>query len=255
MPWIAAGDNGRVDIVYYGTNGTGDPTNSLTNAWNVFFAQTLNAADREPVFTVSQATDHIMHVGPICNIGILCSPLPTDPPSRRLLDFFQIAIGPDGLANIGYADDGASNGAAHVSYARQNSGPLALANPSSVTCLPIPVLTSVVSEKVHGSAGPFDINLPLPPTSSPRGVECRGTGPTNNYTLVFTFTNNITSVAGASVTAHNPSSGTGTVSGTLQGPGANQVKVNLSNVSTGQYITVMLNNVEYPACALRQILA
>jgi len=255
MPWIAAGDNGRVDIVYYGTSGTEDPTTSMTDAWNVFFAQSLNANSREPVFTVSQASDHIMHMGPICNIGILCSPLPTDPPSRQLLDFFQVAIGPDGLANIAFADDGATNNSAHVSYARQNSGPLALANPSAVTCLPLPVLTKVVSEKIHGSAGPFDINLPLPPNSSPRGVESRGSGPSNNYTLVFTFASNLTSVGGATVATHNPSSGTGTVSSTVQGPGANQVTVNLSSVSTGQYITVMLNSVVDATGASGNILA
>ncbi len=235
MPWIAAGDNGRVDIVYYGTTGTEDPTTSTTDAWNVFFAQSLNAADHEPVFTVSQASDHIMHVGPICNIGILCSG-----GTRQLLDFFQVAIGPDGLANIAYADTGAGNGGSHVSYARQNSGPLALTNPSAITCLPIPVLTSVVSEMTHGSAGTFDVNMPLPPTSSPRGVECRSSSSmgAGNYKLVFTFTANLTSVASASVTG-----GTGSVSSSAIGPNPNQYTVNLTGVADQQYITVRLNSV------------
>jgi len=167
-------------------------------------------------------------------VGILCGT-----GTRQLLDFFQVAIGPDGLANIAYADDGASNGTTHISYARQNGGPLALANPSTVTCLPIPVPTSVVSRKMHGAAGTFDINLPLIGT---RGVEDRGTGSTNDYTLVFTFSNNLVSVTSASVTNHNPASGTGTVCGT-SGPSANQYTVNLCGVSTGQYITVTLNNV------------
>src|SRR6202030_2955098 len=195
MPWITAGDNGRVDIVFYGTTGTQDPTTSTTNQWNVFFAQSLNAADREPVFTVAQASDHITHVGPICNVGILCTG-----GTRQLLDFFQVAIGPDGLANIAYADTGASNGTSHVSYARQNGGPLALTNPSAVTCLPIPVLTSVVSRMTHGTAGDFNVNMPLTPNSSPRGVECRS-GTAGNYKLVFTFTANLTSVTSASVSS------------------------------------------------------
>jgi hypothetical protein len=241
MPWIAAGDNGRVDIVYYGTSGTEDPTTSLTNEWNVFFAQSLNATDREPVFAVSQASDHITHKGPICNIGILCPPNPLNQTSRRLLDFFQVAIGPDGLANIAYADDGDTNDAAHVSYARQNGGPLALTNPSAVTCLPIPVLTSVDSVMTHGTGGQqFAVNLPLPPTSSPRGVECRSstTLGAGNYRLVFTFSNNLTSVAGATV-----SSGTGSVASHGSGPNPNQYTVNLTGVSNAQYITVTLNNV------------
>src|SRR5207249_11424497 len=38
-------------------------------------------------------------------------------------------------------------------------------------------------------------------------------------------------------------SGTGTVSSSMAGPNANQYTVNLTGVSTGQYLTVTLNNV------------
>jgi hypothetical protein len=101
-------------------------------------------------------------------------------------------------------------------------------------------LTGVVSRKTHGGAGIFDINLPLTGT---RGVECRGTGSSNNYTLVFSFANNLTSVGGATVTGHNPATGTGSTCGSSMGPGLNQYTVQLCGVSTGQYITVTLNNV------------
>jgi hypothetical protein len=255
FPWIAAGDAGRVSICWYQTGAVApplvaDPSNPgalsggpnnmpPTAAWTVMFSQSLNANSREPVFsTASQASDHVIHTGSISNGGTFGSS------DRSLLDFFSVSVGPDGLSNIFCADNDSSGpGTTHINYMRQNSGPLAVSNPSAVTCVPLPVLTSVVSEKTHGGAGTFDINLPLPPNSSPRGVECRGTGSTNNYTLVFTFTNSLTSVAGATVTAHNPSNGTGTVSGTFLGPGLNQCTVNLTGVSTGQYITVMLNNV------------
>jgi hypothetical protein len=60
--------------------------------------------------------------------------------------------------------------------------------------------------------------------------------------LVFTFTNNLTSVASASVTSHNPTTGTGMVTGAPTVSGK-EVTVNLTGVSTGQYITVTLNNV------------
>ena len=53
-------------------------------------------------------------------------------------------------------------------------------------------LTSTVSRKVHGDAGPFDIILPA--------VECRSDGAGGDYTLVFTFSNNIES-GNASVTS------------------------------------------------------
>jgi hypothetical protein len=238
-PWIAAGDNGRVAIVYYGTTGTEDPSTTTNDQWNVMFAQSLNAADREPVFTVSQASDHVTHIGQICNVGILCGSN-----TRNLLDFFKVAIGPDGLANIAYADTGTQPAGAQisqVSFARQNSGPLALTNPTFPTCLGnIVPLTSVVSRKTHGGAGMFDVNLPLIGT---RGVECRSGGNTNDYKLVFTFANNLVSVGGVTVSGHNPTNGTGSVNGTAMGPNPNQYTVNLTNVSDAQYITVTLNSV------------
>ena len=237
MPWIAAGDNGRVDIVYYQTNEAGNP-NSTNLHWNTMFAQSFNANSREPVFTVSQVSDHIMHFGPICNLGLLCAD-----GTRELLDFFEVAIGPDGLANITFADTGNANSPSHVTYARQTSGPLALTNPSAVTCLAIPPLASVVSEKVHGSAGPFDVNLPLPtalPSPQPRGVECRSPGQTGtagfDYKLVFTFVNNIVATTGCGST----STPAGSV---VAGPNANQCTVNLNGLPNAQYTTVTLNSV------------
>jgi hypothetical protein len=99
----------------------------------------------------------------------------------------------------------------------------------------------------HGSAGDFDVNLPLPPNASPRGVEPRSSPSlgAGNYTLVFTFPNNLTSVASASVTGHDPAGGTGTVcaSGNGIGPTPNQYTVNLCGVSDQQYITVTLHTV------------
>jgi hypothetical protein len=112
------------------------------------------------------------------------------------------------------------------------------------TVVPPPVLTTVVSRKTHGSIPtPFDITMPL--VGAP-GIECRGTGSTNNdYTLVFSFTNNLNTGVSttATVTTHNPGSGTGSVNSSSFGPLPNQYTVNLSGVSTGQYITVTLNNV------------
>jgi hypothetical protein len=93
-------------------------------------------------------------------------------------------------------------------------------------------LISAVSRKTHGSAGSFDIDLPQ--TAKP-GIECRSGGATNDYTIVFTFMNNV-SVGGASVT-----SGVGTVSNfSLIG---NQVTVNLTGVSNAQIIVVTLTGV------------
>jgi hypothetical protein len=101
---------------------------------------------------------------------------------------------------------------------------------------PLLNLTSVVSRKAHGSAGTFDINLfqaseLCGPGGCPIGIECRSGGPSNAYTMVFSFSTPITSCGVAS---------TGTVS---SGPAANQCSVQLSNVPNAQYITVNLTGV------------
>ena len=107
---------------------------------------------------------------------------------------------------------------------------------------------SVVSRKAHGSAGTFDIDLPL--TGDP-GIECRGVGhlpggASGDYQLIFTFASNLVSVEGANVSAHNPTSGTGTVdssSSAIDTTDTHRYIVNLTGVSDAQYITVTLSNV------------
>ena len=93
-------------------------------------------------------------------------------------------------------------------------------------------LTRVVSRKTHGAAGTFDVDLPS--TGLP-GIECRSGGVTNAYTLIFTFTNNV-SVQNAIVT-----NGVGSVINfTAVG---NVVTVNLTGVTNAQTITVTLGSV------------
>ena len=95
----------------------------------------------------------------------------------------------------------------------------------------LPQLTTAVSRKTHGTAGDFDILLPL--TGEP-GVECRSTGGT--HTLIFTFSNNVVS-GNASVTT-----GTGSVSGSPTFV-SNTMTVNLTGVADVQKITVTLSGV------------
>ena len=230
MPWVAAGDNGRVNVVFYQTNDVGDP-NTTNLHWNMMFAQSLNANSREPAFTVSQASDHIMHFGPICNNGILCGS-----GTRVLLDYFEIAVGPDGLANIVFADTGNANSPSHLTFARQISGGLALTNPVASTCLAGPSIipVSAVSRKTHGQAGIFDINLPL---SGAAGIECRSGGANGDHTVVISFANAV-SVGAASVVS---SDGKAMVSSfNVNGP---VVTVNLTKVTNAQTITIELSNV------------
>ena len=100
----------------------------------------------------------------------------------------------------------------------------------------VPQLTSVVSRMIHGSAGTFDLNLPL---SGTPGIECRTSSVSGagNYTLVFTFQNNLMSVENAFVTT-----GAGQLGNSAIGPNANQYTVNLTGVTDAQYVVVTLQN-------------
>src|SRR5207302_10237180 len=91
------------------------------------------------------------------------------------------------------------------------------------------------SRKTHGSAGTFDINLP--PTGS-TGIECRSGGANGDYTLVFTFANELTNVDGASVTG-----GAGSVSSGAIGNDRHQYIVSLTEVTNAQVVTVSLRDV------------
>jgi hypothetical protein len=95
--------------------------------------------------------------------------------------------------------------------------------------------TLVVSRKIHGSAGTFDIPLFL---AGRRSIENRSGGPNGNYTIVFTFPSALTSVGGATV-----SSGIGSVSQGAIGSDPHEYIADLTGVANAQYLTVTLNNV------------
>jgi Beta-propeller repeat/Dockerin type I domain len=109
---------------------------------------------------------------------------------------------------------------------------LTIINPSPA------ILVSAVSRKTHGSAGTFDVDLPL---TGSAGIECRSGGANGDYTLVFTFASPLTSVGGASV-----SSGTGTVNKSFidSDNDPHNYVVNLTGVTNAQSITVNIADVQ-----------
>jgi hypothetical protein len=115
FPWIAADANGHVAIAWYGADQPGNSnTVPLTTHWNVFVAESVNGHAISPVFTLSQATDHVNHTGQISTGGLLGSS------DRSLADFFQIAIDPTNhLINIAYADNHAGTSVTY--YTRQKT--------------------------------------------------------------------------------------------------------------------------------------
>ena len=141
LAWPAAGDDGRVDIAWYGTPATANPNDptcghngsptppaaalggpdSTTNGiWSVYMVQTLNGHAAAPTFTAPiLAGEHYAHKGTIQTIiGGQCG-------DRTLGDFLQMRVGSHGEAQIAYAD---SNNIlkpfliSHGMYVRQNGG-------------------------------------------------------------------------------------------------------------------------------------
>jgi len=97
------------------------------------------------------------------------------------------------------------------------------------------VAVSAVSRKTHGSAGMFDVNLPLTGTL---GIECRKGqgGNSDQHQVIVTFPT-LVSFGGAVVT-----SGTASVAST-SGNGTTTITVNLTGVTNAQWLTLMLLNV------------
>jgi hypothetical protein len=136
FPWLAAGNAGRVDLVWYGTPTLGSCPNEpcgagfITGTWNVYMAQTLNAvksdgtANASPSFTTATVSEYPIHTGEICEFGIAC----TTGGDRGLVDFLQVQADPSGAADIVYTDGanddfngGETSGI--VDYVQQIGGP------------------------------------------------------------------------------------------------------------------------------------
>ncbi|TLY33377.1 MAG: hypothetical protein E6K56_01020 [Ignavibacteria bacterium] len=139
FPWMDAGDAGRVDIVWYATDSIKTSSEVLdNNDWHVYFSQTLNALATNISFSQRRVSDHIIHHGNISQGGL------TGTANRNLLDYFQVAIDPQGAAVISYADDH-KDFFGNVYTARQTSGSSVLAAAPTVPtvsgCTPPPFHT------------------------------------------------------------------------------------------------------------------
>jgi hypothetical protein len=145
--WITAGDDGRVNIVWYGTAavanlgsmfdliGCGQNVlnprpggkningpDAVDGLWSVWMAQSVNAHNPGgPVFTPPiRASSHPVHRGSVQTvIGGQCGWA-----SRALGDYLQLRTGAKGEAHISYADSNNSSGAlaGHAMYLHQNGG-------------------------------------------------------------------------------------------------------------------------------------
>jgi hypothetical protein len=165
--WINAGDDGRVNIVWYGTPGqatTGakGPDDCNDCIWSLWMAQSLNAHDAVPTFTAPiLASQHHIHKG---NVQTLIGGQ-NQLSSRALGDFLQVRTGPFGEAQIAYADSNNIIGAAvaHGMYVRQNGGEglYAAMSPINIPGLtPINGVTDPSGDGKYEVSGTSSANMP-----------------------------------------------------------------------------------------------
>ena len=114
-PWLAGGGSHRADMVWYG--GTGTSIADPGNQWNAKLAQLTAGGNGDLGVVQSTVSDHVIHTGEICTTGVTCPGT-----SRTLLDFFQVAVSPDGRAAVSWADDSVSPGVAQVYVTEQCAG-------------------------------------------------------------------------------------------------------------------------------------
>jgi hypothetical protein len=126
FPWAVGGAAGHLDVVWYRADAGNANPNGNSGPWFVDFAQSLNAATSSSTFTTVKATPVSIHNDVICTSGTGCSGA-----SRDLLDFFEVALFPDGHAGIAFALDttnvaaGTGNGDPRNAFVAQIGGDFA----------------------------------------------------------------------------------------------------------------------------------
>jgi hypothetical protein len=119
FPWLEAGSDGRLDVVWFGTQSE----NIGAAEWDVYFAQSLDANTATPTFRQQIVSDHRIHGSNISEGGL------TGAANRNLGDYFQVAYDPQGAAVISFSDDHNDfDGNTYVTRQLDGTGMLADAN-------------------------------------------------------------------------------------------------------------------------------
>ncbi len=139
FPWIAAGDPGKIDVVWYGTTNSNGNYNSgsQTGDWYPYMSQSSNANGAGATFSAPvRVADHPNHNGGICTSGIGCS----TGGDRSLADFFQVDVNKAGGADVIWTDtsnntqmSSSGNQGGLIDEARQISGPGLFSTPLTGT--------------------------------------------------------------------------------------------------------------------------
>src|SRR3954451_3786943 len=185
MPWIVAGDAGRVDLVYYKANSglnsnVGFDSNGNPMVWNVYFGQSLNALNGGKDYKSVQISDHPNHLGGICTAGLSCSG------DRDLLDFFTVDIDHLGAANVVWADDNTSRGSdTRNKFSRQLSGSSVFKNQNIGLMNTWPVKDHSVTDPAGDTFNELGVANPACPGMDLLGASANRNGDTITISLTL----------------------------------------------------------------------
>ena len=112
MPWLEAGSDGRVNVVWYASTSLSNNSNA---DWELLFAQSLDAKSNTPTFAQRVISDHTIHGSNVSLMGL------GGANNRNLLDYFQVALDPQGAAVVAFTDDH-NDFEGHVYVTRQLNG-------------------------------------------------------------------------------------------------------------------------------------
>jgi hypothetical protein len=123
-PWMSAGSEGRFAVTFLGAPGA--TAQSDVNAqWHAYSVLIVNATGETEVWP-AKLTSTPLHKGAVC-VGTFCQTgTATNPRNdRRLGDFFETTISPDGFLHVVYSNTQAhpSHAVSHVAFHKQISGP------------------------------------------------------------------------------------------------------------------------------------
>jgi hypothetical protein len=123
--WVAGGGKGVAVVSWYHT--TASDKNVKGIDWRVAVAQVRDLGTAKPRVHWGYASDHSVHHGGICTLGIFCGVLPGSTSDRSLLDFFKVTVLPDGSPAVVWSDNNRQDGDARtgVGFAKQSAGPSA----------------------------------------------------------------------------------------------------------------------------------
>ena len=160
MPTIVAGDNGKIDIAYYGSADTKDPT-SNNGPWYLEMDQIFGANTDNPVQTHTVMSDRPVHNATVCLSGLGCAAKPGPAGDRQLGDFFLMTLDKSGRAVIAFNDGdnqlgrtspgGALPAPSFAHLVRQATGPSLYGGDVP----PLPTPTNSVSVADHNNPVPL----------------------------------------------------------------------------------------------------